>query len=533
MSQFARWAVVACAVLAAPARAGREDAAAAARHIDKLLASAWADAGVRPAAPAGDAEFLRRVYLDLVGRIPTVAEARAFLRDARADKRARLIDRLLASPRFVTHFTLVFRALFIPEQSSNLQVRFGVGAFDRWLEDALSSGKGYDVLARELIEAQVAPGQGGLQLGGNAAGSPALFYTAKDYKPEEVAADVARTLLGVNLGCAQCHNHPFARWKREQFWGFAAFFSGIRSRRMGDFTTVEAEAKDRHEIAIPGTDKVVPAKYLDGTAAVVAKGGSTRAVLARWLTARENPYFARAAVNRMWAHFFGTGLMEPLDEMAGGDRQPSRPEVLDALAKGFVGSGYDLRWLMRVIVSTRAYQLTSARTDASQDEPGLFARAAVRGLSGGQLYDSLLLATGARANPQGGLRFTAFGNSPRDEFLTKFNSDGQRPVDVQASVLQALTLMNGRLMRAATKLDASETLQAVAEAPYLDTPGKVEALYLAALSRPPSAKERSRVLAYVSRASDSSKGDAAKRQKEALADVFWVLLNSAEFYFNH
>ncbi|MGL4550146.1 MAG: DUF1549 domain-containing protein [Gemmataceae bacterium] len=529
MNRQAAWALTACALLAAPSWA--KDAS---RRIDDRLEAAWAAAGVTPAAAADDAEFLRRAYLDLTGRIPTVAEARAFLADRRPDRRVKLIDELLASPRFVTHFTRVYRNLLIPEQSSNLQVRLGIGPFDRWLEDWLASGKGYDALVRELLTAPLAGAAGPVfAIGGRTSPSPALFYTAKESKPEEIAADVSRTFLGVNLGCAQCHNHPFASWQRDQFWSFAAFFSGIQSQRMGDFRTTSAEVADRHEITIPGTEKVVKAKYLDGTAAKVAAGESSRRKLADWVTARDNPYFARAAVNRAWAHFFGTGLMEPLDEMAGGEGAPSHPEVLDDLAKGFVASGYDMRWLIRTITATRAYQLSSARTHPSQDGPTRFARAAVRGLTGDQLYDSLVTATGHRDAPDRAGRAAFLGGSAREQFLTKFTSAGERPVDVQASILQALTLMNGRLMTSATKLDESETLRAVADAPYLDVAGKVEALYLATLSRRPTGKEADRALAYVGKAADPSKGDAAKRRGEALADVFWVLLNSGEFYFNH
>lgn len=534
MNRCSAWALLAWAALAAPAWAEREGPHATARRIDRLLASAWADAKVTPARAADDAEYLRRVYLDLAGRIPTVAEAWSFLGDKRPDRRARLVDKLLASPRFVTHMARVYRTLLIPEAGANLQVRFGLPGFDRWLEDWLSSGKGMDVLARELIEAPLTgPNPRAAIRLGQTGPTPSLFYSAKDYKPEEIAGDVSRTLLGVNIGCAQCHDHPFASWKREQFWSFAAFFGGIQSRRQGDFTALDREQADRAEITIPNTGRVMKARYLDGKEAKVEKGESARAKLAAWITDKSNPYFARATVNRTWAHFFGTGLMEPIDEMAGGDNTASQPKVLDELAEGFVASGHDLRWLMRAITASRAYQLSSARSHPSQDDPRHFARAAVRGLTGEQLYDSLVVATGHRETGPTGPRAFFAGGGNRDQFLAKFNTAGERPVDVQASILQALTLMNGRLMTVATRLESSEVLHAIAEAPYLDTAGKVEALYLAALSRKPTDKEKSRVLAHVTKATDGTRRDPARGQKEALADVFWVLLNSAEFYFNH
>jgi hypothetical protein len=274
------------------------------------------------------------------------------------------------------------------------------------------------------------------------------------------------------------------------------------------------------------------ATFLDGKPASIARGGNTRRTLAEWVTSKDNPYFAKAAVNRTWAHFFGTGLLEPLDEMAGGDRVASHPEILDELSKGFIASRHDLRWLIRAITATRAYQLTSARTHASQDDPAMFARAAVRGLSPEQLYDSLVTATGHREPGDRNVR-AFIANGPREQFLSKFASAGERPVDVQASILQALTLMNGRLTTAATRAESSQLLQAVSDAPYLDMTAKIETLYLATLSRRPTAKETERLLGYVAKATDSTKGDIGRRRGDALGDVFWVLLNSAEFYFNH
>jgi hypothetical protein len=276
---------------------------------------------------------------------------------------------------------------------------------------------------------------------------------------------------------------------------------------------------------IPGTEKVVKAKYLDGKKPDFKDGTPVRRVLVDWMTAADNPYFARAAVNRLWAHFFGTGLVEPLDEMVGTDSVPSHPAVLDELARAFAEQKYDLRWLIRAITMTRAYQLSSARSHASQDDPRRFARMAVRGLSGEQLFDSLAQATGYReVGPNLGRR-NIFGiGVARTEFLTKFAAASDRATETQTSILQALTLMNGRVMTAATSVRQSETLQAVIDAPFMDVPAKIETLYLATLSRKPTSREMTRLTRYVEKGSDSS---------EALADVFWALLNSAEFVLNH
>ncbi len=523
MTRFRSWSAL-CGVLLVcmPAAAARDDryrgADEMAARVDRLLADDWKKANVTPARPADDAEWLRRVYLDLAGRIPSVTEARSFLADRRSDKKARLVELLLEGPRYPTRFAGVWRSLLLPEIDANLQLRIQGPAFERWLRNWLASGRGYDWMVRELLTAPSQPGQGRFATGNDLG----VFYVAKENKPEEIAATASQLFLGINIGCAQCHNHPFAAWKKEQFWSFAAFFSSLPGRAR-DRRGPARLRPDLAELAIPGTDKVVQAKFLDGKKPTIEPGTPARQVLADWMTAGDNPYFARAAVNRLWAHFFGTGLVEPLDEMVGSESVSSHPAVLDELARAFAKQKYDLRWLIRTLTATRAYQLSSARSHVSQDDSRQFARMAIRGLSAEQLFDSLAQATGFREDlPPGRQRFFNLGGA-RGEFLTKFASS-ERPTEAQTSILQALTLMNGRLMSAATNVSRSETLLAVVDAPFMDVPAKIEALYLASLSRKPTAKESARLTRYV---------EKADSKPEALADVFWALLNSAEFVLNH
>jgi len=349
-----------------------------AARIDGRLTAEWAASEVVPAPLAGDEEFLRRVYVDIAGRIPAVAEARAFLNDKSPDKRRRLVSKLLDSPRYVTHFTNFWRAVLLPEATSSFQARFLVPGFETWLRKYLVKNAGYDEMVRDLLTAPINP-QG---FRGRLAASeptPIAFYLVKELRPENLASGVTRTFLGVRLECAQCHNHPFAGWKREQFWNFAAFFAGIKGRTQDDFTTPVAERIDKREIDIPGTGKVVQASFLDGTEPQWKFKVSPRKTLADWMTSADNPYFARAAVNRLWAHFFGHGLIEPVDEMAGTENVSNYPELLDELAKDFAAHRFDLKYLIRAITSTRAYQLTSAGKDKM--EPGTFARMPVRGMS--------------------------------------------------------------------------------------------------------------------------------------------------------
>jgi hypothetical protein len=523
---------------AAPAKAPPLDAQALAAEIDRHLARGWDKAKAVPAPPADDAEFLRRAYLDLAGRIPSVAEARAFLDDRRPDRRARLIEKLLAGPRYAAHLANVYRALLIPEAGNNFQVRLGQAGFEAWLRQKAARNVGYDRLVRELLTAPLGS-TGGFPLAGLGGDpTPVTFYLAKELKPENLAAGTARVFLGVSVECAQCHNHPFADWKREQFWGLAAFYSGIKARKLQDFITPERENTDRHEITMPG-GKVVQARFLDGTEPRWVKGTSARTTLADWLTAPGNPYFARATVNRTWAYFFGTGLVEPIDEMVGGPNAPSHPELLDLLAREFVAHDFDLKYLVRAMLSTRAYQLSSAATHASQDDRALFARMPLRGLTAEQIFDSVSQATGFRDSGGGDDLLSGIvggKRSARSEFLTRFAAS-ERPTDAQTSILQALTLMNGRVVADATSLERSETLAAVADTPFATPAERVEALYLATLSRKPSDRELARAVRFIQDAVKRADGKGAKARRtassNALADVFWALLNSPEFILNH
>jgi hypothetical protein len=244
------------------------------------------------------------------------------------------------------------------------------------------------------------------------------------------------------------------------------------------------------------------------------------------MTAPGNPYFARAAANRVWAQFFGTGLVDPVDDL-GPENVPSHPELLDTLAREFTAHGFDLKFLMRAITASRAYQLSSAGYAPSQDDARLFARMPIRGMSPEQLYETLVQAAGLRRESAQPAPFLRGTDSPRAEFLDKFASRDEKPTEHQTSILQVLTLMNGRLMADATSLKRGGTLPAVAESYFLDTPAKVEALYLAALTRRPRPEELDRLVPYIDR------GGPNLNPKEALADVFWAILNSAEFTLIH
>lgn len=500
------------------------DVQALADKIDQAIAARWAAAKVQEAPVADDAAFARRVYLDVAGRIPSVAEVRTFLEDKRPDKRQRLVQRLLAGPAYVRHFTDVWRHLLMPETSADFQVRYMVPLFEAWVRKQFVDNVSYDKLVRELLTAGVDPQQYyGPQNRTNI--TPSAFYLAKEVKPENLGASTARLFLGINLECAQCHDHPFARWTRSQFWEFAAFFAGLEQPGNRGFFNQVNENFDRRELTISGGNQVVQAAFLDGKEPQWKYKVSSRVTLADWMTSADNPFFARAAANRLWAHFFGIGIVEPVDDLTN-DKDALHRELLDELGRQFAAHQYDFKFLIRAITSSRTYQLVSETTHPSQDDPRLFARMPVRGLTAEQLFDSLAQATGYRQD--GNLQDEIFfGNqSVRSEFLTKFASQDKK-TEFQTSILQALSLMNGKFIADATSIDKSATLAAVADAPFLDTAQRIETLCLATIGRLPRSDEVYRLHKYV------SEGGPKKNAKGALADVFWALLNSSEFMLNH
>lgn len=509
------------------------DAQKLARRIDQLILARATSDGVPLGELSDDGEFLRRVSLDLSGRIPRTLEVRDFLADADPRKRQLLIDRLLESPLYVNHWTNVWRAALLPQANVPEAQQFLPG-FDRWLRERLRQNTPYDQMVRQIITAPLEnvgmrrrPQQ---MMMANDEPTPVAFFMANELKAENIASSASRLFLGIKLECAQCHDHPMDVWRRKQFWEFAAFFSGVQRTSPADSPVPgvkEDEGLDK--IAIPGTNDTVMVHYLDGSAPKAKVNGSSRATLAAWITASDNPYMAKALVNRLWAYFFGMGLVEPFDEMS--EQNPaSHADILAELAREFQRHSYDLKFIMRALTLSETYQRASQRGRASQEENRLFTNMTVRGLTGDQMLDSIIQATGLRDS--GPTAPTPIQVDPRvagglrGEFLARFTSQ-DKPAEYQTSILQALMLMNGRLMAETTDLDRSETLSAIADAPFMNTTEKIEALYLTALCRKPRPDELSRLVPYV------ESGGPRKDPRVALSDVLWALLNSGEFLLNH
>jgi len=505
-----------------------DDVQELANKIDRRIEARWKTDGVTPAPVAGDAEYLRRVSLHVAGSIPPVADVRQFLSDDTLDKRRQLVNHLLESPHYITNFSNFWTRVMMPESSTDLQGLAQRPGFQAWLRQHLANNTHYNALVHELLTTPLASDRSmNAAMQNTDTLTPIAFFTTKQIKPENLAAATSRMFLGIRIECAQCHNHPHDVWKQEQFWGYAAFFAGIeRINRTDDFVGQVKEVSDRRELAIPEHDTVVQATYLDGTQPQWRSRISSRRTLADWMTARKNPYFAKSVVNRLWGHFFGSGIVDPIDDF-GETNKPSHPELLDELSDDFAAHDFDLKYLIQAITASQTYQRSSRKTHPSQSEPQHFARMAVQGLTGEQLFDSIAVAVGHLESFQQQQPFQLNQTGPRAEFLELFAPDNNPSTERQTSILQALALMNGQFTATATSLDQSSTLTAVAEFPLMKTPDRIDALYLASLSRKPSPAERDRLTQYV------ESGGPSKNSKQALTDVFWALLNSSEFLFNH
>lgn len=498
-------------------------------QVDELFERYWQREQVTPAVTTNDEAYLRRLYLDLAGRIPAVSEIHRFTADNTSDKRRTEVLRLLDSPASVRHFTTLWRSALLPQASSQPQFRGLIPGFEAWLWEQISENRPYDQMARAIISAPLNRGDGGALASTT---GPDAFYVVRELKPENLAAGTARAFLGVRLDCAQCHDHPFDKWKQQQFWNLAAFYSGFdQPDSESDQPLIARNMTERvnaRSIDIPGLNETVPALFLNGRAPdwTSAESQTTRQVLADWIVSDRNPWFARMAVNRVWAQFFGRGIVDPVDDFSE-NNPPSHPEVLDLLAMDFVQHDYDLHRLVKVITATRVYQLSSVQTHESQQDPVHFARAALRGLTPEQLFDSLAEAVGFYQPYRSDNPFVVDTNSPRARFLDLFQDSAESPLDRETTILQALAMMNGEFVADATSLESSRTLRAVVDFPAMSLPQKLSTLFLATLSRKPSAAEQQRFVEYI------ESGGATGDRSTAVGDVFWVLLNSSEFLLNH
>jgi hypothetical protein len=487
--------------------------------IDARFTAEYERLGVEPAPTVDDATFLRRVHLDLQGRIPTVAQLRDFLADENSFKRQDYVDRLLASSqaperfaqRSADHLGRVWRRMLIPASAPNSAM---APQLDPWLARQFAENTPYNELARKLLlapsGAQPAPNIPAAGASGEDAAA-GVFQQAVGVQPENLAGAYVRVFLGLRIHCAQCHDHPMAQWSQNDFWGMAALLGA---------GAVSQDAPLPAPTIKPDTEDVAyQAKLLwsDEPLEEIPAGKSPREVLADWLVSPENPNFAATAVNRTWQYLCGRGLVgsvDDLDQVSDEERK-----VLDELAKLFIDSGYDVAWLITGISKSKVYQQAAASDASAGDE--VFVHRPLKTLLPEQVFDSLEQALNLPvARIDNGPRF----NGEREQFVARMNeSTGESPADYKGGIPQALMLMNGKLTADATSLENSRTLRAVIEAPFLDEKAKIETLYMAALTRRPSDEEMQFLLDHVqSKASE-------QEQKQAYGEIYWGLLNSPEF----
>ena len=547
-------------------------------RIDQLVDELWVEKEVTPVEEAKDETFLRRVYLDVIGRVPTVAEYDQFFEMDLDSRRSELIDELLDSREHALHMGGIWKRVLVPDDETAISRLGGSGKLEQWLSDAFTENKPYDELVEELLLAEGRVNESG----------PLLFYAAAKMNAEELAARTSRTFLGMRMECAECHDHPFDHWSQKDFWGLAAYFAQI-SRPQGKIEMVSPVLRVRDadfgSVKLPETDIVVepslPMSLHGGhgmTEADIAEmknaeitDGSRREQLAAWITHPKNSHFAQATVNRIWGHLFGRGLVDPVDDM-GGHNLPASPQLLNQLGRYFVQSGFDLREVMRVLLNSRAYQLSSENEmETSSQDVEFFARIPLKPLTAEQLYDCLSTATGRTdlgrqvSTPMQfaiASNVNRFSDPGRTAFLAQFRTSIDQRTDYQAGIPQALTLMNGPMIASATS-DAPKGILRSLSAPFFDDETRIEKLFIAALTRKPTAEEQERYMELFSSVEEGdSKGELLDdlvavftrkpteedqrrltkffrgqgkdvERSEILGDVLWVLINSAEFTMNH
>jgi hypothetical protein len=480
--------------------------------IDSYFARYWAKLGVRPKTTTTDAEFLRRVTLDVAGRIPTAAEARQFLNDKNPSKRQLAIERLVESPEAARHLANVLRRMWLPQTDVPPHDHLG-DELEQWLTAELVRRRPYDKLVQAVLSAS--GGVDGDMRGNSEHPAPATFVTANDARPEELAANVTREFLGANLECAQCHDHPFASWTQSDFWQTAAFF------------VPSDDGQELPSVMIPERNEAVTARLWTGQKLdwPVSRDRLTgRRVFARWAASSQNEYFARNAVNRLWAYYVGTPLHEPIDDLSAWRNSP-HAELLDKVARDFCEHDFDLQGLIKAIVASRVYQLgaTLQADEIGDQQQPHFSVGRVRELTGEQLYDSIRVATGRPT-----LRSDLDASNlliERAQFVDKFTATNA--ADARRSVVQSLQLMNGPIVAKLVSPADCPLVTVAVESPFLNDRSRVELLYISMLSRMPADEESAPLQQVLSTAISTDD------LRVSVSDICWAMINSVEFNTNH
>lgn len=492
-------------------------------EVDRLVYARHQKLGLLPSETCDDAEFLRRASLDAIGLLPTPEMTRKFLADHRPDKRARLVDELLEHPNYADHWAVKWGDLIRPNPS-----RVGVKPvylLDQWLRDSFRQNKPYDQMVRELLTAEGSTHEHG---------PVAIFRDKRD--PVDTSSFVSQIFLGVRLDCAKCHHHPSEKWTQEDYYQLAAFFGQMSRRGQAISAPISGEPEywwygGKGEVQHPVTEAVMVPRPPDGPEMPYVKGQDPRARLVDWMTSSDNPFFAKAIVNRLWSEFLGRGIVEPVDDFRVSNPASNEP-LLNWLAQDFATHGHDLRHLIRTILNSRVYQLSSHPNEHNLADTKNFSRALKRRMSAEVLLDAVSDVTGMRDEfsglPPDARAVQTWNHKLSSDFLDAFgrpNASQECPCERErkSSVVQALHLMNSNSLQ--TKLSSSAGKVAALVKSGMPEPKLVREVYLAAYNRLPSPEELQTALRFYS-------APGASRQT-ATEDLVWALINSAEFVFNH
>lgn len=485
--------------------------------IDSLVKAKLAKLNIQPSELCSDSDFLRRAYLDVIGTLPTADEVRRFLDDQRPDHRARLIDELLKRPEYADYWALKWSD-WLRAERQNL-AHAGAHAYYRWIRDSFATNKPWDQFARELLTAEglLRDAPGGY-----------LFKSVK--QPGEQAATVSQVLLGVRIDCAKCHHHPFDRWSQHDYYGMEAFFTQVsfKPTPQGEMLLTRPGGSSKH----PRTGEEIFAHALGEPMPNKSPEGDRRKLLAAWMTSLQNPFFAKNFVNRAWAHFLGRGLVEPVDDVRL-TNPPTNPDLLEALAKQFVESRFDVHQLIRTITASQAYQRSSRPNVTNERDEQNYSRALFKRLDAEVLLDAVSQATGVSEKfggaPEGTRAVQLWDSQVNHYFLKLFG----RPTRLTAceceratepSVSQVLHVLNSPELQSKLSHEVG-TIATLTRRYPSDNAALVDELYLTVLSRLPTTDEKAIATKYL------HTHESTRRQ--AAEDLLWSLLNSLEFVFNH
>ena len=493
-------------------------------YIDKLVFAKLKQMSIAPSDLCTDDEFIRRAYLDLCGLLPTGDEVQKFLADKAGDKRAKLVDALLERPEYADFWALKWADVFRSSRKT-IQLK-GAHGFQTWLRGHINANTGFDSMIREMLTAN----------GNTYTNPPANYYRiAKD--PTNLAETTAQLFFGVRMQCAKCHNHPFERWTQDDYYSMAAWFARVKPRK--DTATpptpqtpvAEVIYTERTgEVTQPRSGKVMPPKFLGGAVPEIAAGRDRRDVLAEWLTSQNNPFFAKSVANRIWYHLNGKGIVDPVDDFR--DSNPScNDELLDAMAKDFGASKFDVKKLIRTIMTSRTYQLSAQPNEFNKDDSKYFSHAVTKLLTAEQLLDALCDVTAVPEKfaglPAGTRAIQLPDGEVNHPFLKTFGQPARELAcecerESDSNLAQALQLINGPTINEKIRNPNNRLGKLLAE--KKSDKEILDQLYLVTLSRLPSEAERQPAMNHVIKNMD---------KRRAWEDVMWALLNTREFLFRH